>query len=85
MNVKDIIRSKGYDIMEERVLENRVEYDLRFSLEKREAMKEDNASYKFDIDGIHSVYVAEIGMNGNQEIFIVLNSTSDNSCWDVLE
>jgi len=85
MNIRELIRSHGYDLMEERVLGGRMEYDLRFNLEKRHEMKADDSNYDFDIDGIHPVYVDEVSFNGKGDLYVTLNLISDDSCWDVLE
>lgn len=93
MNIKDILRQAGYDIMEERITDDingwRHQYDLRITLEGRQVIKrridKGLSSYDIDIDAIHTVYVDELGLNGSGDLYVCLNYCHDDSCFDGIE
>lgn len=100
MNVKDILKAAGYEVLEEKINEDipiidawQHCYKIRNSLEKVrmvQAALQQNDAYvgpnDLDIYDVFDVYVSEVGFNGYGDLFMELRLTDDpESCWDLIE
>lgn len=87
MNLKDILKEHGYEIVTHigmRFLR------IKFTEEELERRQKDNTLYDYDITGNYDVKVAEVGFNGYGNLYIVLDSLGDEhfeegDCFDVIE
>lgn len=92
MNIKDILRMAGYDVLEENVTNEgnrwKLEYEIKFKVETRNELKGKaeltGKPYNSEYDRVHNVNVTETGFNGNGDLYVVLE-TLDGGCFDVIE
>ncbi|WP_333638167.1 hypothetical protein [Tissierella praeacuta] len=86
MNIKEILKENGYEIVTEVGMKY---FRLKFTEEKLHEMMKEKDLYDYDITGVFDVKVAEIGFNGYGNLYIVLDSLGDEhfeegDCFDVI-
>jgi hypothetical protein len=86
MNIKDILKEHGYEIVSEMDMKY---FALKFTEEKLHEMMKKKDLYNYDIAGVFDVKISEVGFNGYGNLYIVLDSIGDEhfeegDCFDVI-
>lgn len=86
MNLKEILKENGYEIISEVEMKY---FRLKFTEEKLHEMMKEKDLYDFDIAGSFTVKISEVGFNGYGNLYIVLDSLGDEhfeveDCFDVI-
>jgi len=74
INIKDILRENGYEIVREISMKY---FRLKFTEEALAEMAEEEELYDYDIRGEFNVGISEIGFNGHGGLYIVLTCLDD--------
>jgi len=87
VNIKDILKEHGYEIVTNIDMKF---LKLKFTGEELERKQKDGILYDYDTTGTYNVRVAEVGFNGYGNLYIVLDSLGDEhfeegDCFDVIE
>lgn len=86
MNIKEILKEHGYEIVTEIGMKY---FRLKYTEEKLEEKMKKKDLYDYDITGTYKVKISEMGFNGYGNLYIVLDSIGDEhfekgDCFDVL-
>lgn len=94
VNIRDIIRNAGYEILSENIREsdNNLTLKLRFKAERIEAMRarivKTGGYYDYDLTGEFEVCVGEVGCDGEGVVYVVLNEITrlglPCEVWDIV-
>lgn len=97
MNVRDILKYGGYEILEEKILNqlfNKLEwtyiYKVRFTPETIAKMEKEielaESFYDYDLHDTWTVYLTDVGFNGHGDLWISIAREEDlTECWDLIE